>query len=196
VYNSFLIIGGYLLRYIKCKVCKEEKIETEFYRDSNRYTGFMNRCKVCDGVKNKNRMKTRKRTDPLYRIWIGIKRRCYLKSSTNYNRYGGRGIKVCEEWKSDSAAFKNWCLQNGYKEGLQIDRIDNDGDYSPDNCRFVTNQENSQNTSRTKLNPDLVRQLRGLRDMGATYVELERTFGINRASIRSCCVGMTWTNVD
>ena len=78
-----------------------------------------------------------------------IRRRCYNASSREYKWYGGRGIKVCDEWMNDSNAFYNWAKSHGYREGLQIDRIDNDGDYSPTNCRFVdckTNMNNRRNT--------------------------------------------------
>lgn len=73
-----------------------------------------------------------------------IKDRCYNIRSKSYKRYGGRGIKMCQEWLSDYTAFESWALTHGFQEGLAIDRIDNDGDYSPENCRFVTLKENNQ----------------------------------------------------
>jgi hypothetical protein len=81
----------------------------------------------------------------LYALWTTIKTRCYNKNRDYYNCYGGRNIKVCPEWDNNPVAFVEWALANGYKKGLQIDRIDNDGDYSPDNCHFVTSRENSLN---------------------------------------------------
>ena len=72
--------------------------------------------------------------------------RCHCKTSPRYYDYGGRGISVCSEWydsengKYHNEAFVKWALANGYREGLQIDRIDNNGNYSPDNCRFITAQ--------------------------------------------------------
>lgn len=83
---------------------------------------------------------------PLYDAWRNMKRRCYLKTTKFYKNYGGRGISVCEEWRNDYLAFLNWSLNNGWRKGLQLDRIDNSGDYSPDNCRWVTQQENLLNT--------------------------------------------------
>lgn len=73
-----------------------------------------------------------------------IKERCYNPNSKSYHRYGGRGIKMCDQWLNDYQSFEDWCLANGFQEGLAIDRINNDGDYSPDNCRFVTLKENNQ----------------------------------------------------
>lgn len=78
----------------------------------------------------------------IYNIWRMIKQRCYNKNATRYKNYGGKGVKMCEEWKNDSRAFFEWSLNNGYKENLQIDRIDANGDYCPDNCHWVTIQEN------------------------------------------------------
>jgi len=74
-----------------------------------------------------------------------MKTRCYNLKDKHYKDYGGRGIKVCEEWLNDSRKFIKWSLENGYKKELQIDRIDNNGNYSPDNCRWVTPKENSRN---------------------------------------------------
>lgn len=76
--------------------------------------------------------------------------RCYDQKNKRYNAYGGRGIKVTQEWIDNPMSFYNWCLQNGYEGTLQIDRINNDGDYTPENCRLVTQTQNIRNTSRNK----------------------------------------------
>lgn len=76
----------------------------------------------------------------LYRVWNGMKQRCSNPNNKHYNRYGGRGIKVCDDWQT-YIQFKEWAMTNGYQEGLTIDRIDNDGDYCPNNCKWVTMQE-------------------------------------------------------
>lgn len=87
----------------------------------------------------------------LGKIFRSMKYRCYDKSCNRYYRYGGRGIKICDEWLSDINSFRKWAIENGYKEGLSIDRIDNDKDYCPENCRWVTQEEQRNNTSRTVL---------------------------------------------
>lgn len=80
----------------------------------------------------------------LYTAWEGMKQRCFNSKSWAYHRYGGRGIKVCDEWKNSFEGFREWSLGHGYKEGLSIDRVDVDGHYEPSNCEWVTREENSK----------------------------------------------------
>jgi hypothetical protein len=86
---------------------------------------------------------------PLYFVRNRIKSACKNPKYTDYPNYGGRGIKICSEWDNDFLSFYNWAMENGYKDGLQIDRIDNDGNYNPLNCRWVTCQENLMNKRNT-----------------------------------------------
>lgn len=81
----------------------------------------------------------------LYGVWAAIKRRCYNQNSRYYHEYGGRGITVCDRWKDDYSYFKEWSLAHDYKEGLSIDRVDTNGNYSPDNCRWVSMKEQQNN---------------------------------------------------
>lgn len=87
----------------------------------------------------------------LVKVLGSMKDRCYNKNTKNYHNYGGRGITVCDEWRNNFKSFYDWAIANGWEEGLQIDREDNNGNYEPNNCRFVTNQENSYNRRTTKL---------------------------------------------
>lgn len=84
---------------------------------------------------------------PLYVTWHDMKRRCYEKSNPAYKRYGGRGIVMCDEWKASPKAFIEWAEANGYSKGLSIDRIDNNGNYEPSNCRWTTVDVQSRNKS-------------------------------------------------
>jgi hypothetical protein len=85
----------------------------------------------------------------LFNVWQTMKSRCENPNRENYERYGARGITICEEWQS-AENFVKWALNNGYKKGLQIDRKDNSKGYSPDNCRFVSPKSNSRNRRNTK----------------------------------------------
>ena len=81
----------------------------------------------------------------LYNIWIQMRNRCDEVKSKHYDNYAGRGISVCKEWQSDYLKFKEWALQNGYSNDLTLDRKDNNGNYEPSNCRWVTMQVQSNN---------------------------------------------------
>jgi hypothetical protein len=85
---------------------------------------------------------------PLYKIWHGIKGRVVCPSSLNNPHYGGKGVRLCEEWK-DFDVFKEWALENGYKEGLSIERDNNNKDYEPSNCKWIIPKKQRWNTSRS-----------------------------------------------
>lgn len=93
----------------------------------------------------KHGMITHSKRAKIYDVWVAMKQRCTNPNNKYYRRYGGRGIRVCQEWINDFKAFYDWSIANGYSEGLHLDRIDNDGSYSPDNCHWITNQENQKN---------------------------------------------------
>lgn len=113
----------------------------------------------------------------LYNIWTNMKRRCNVATNDRYNRYGGRGISVCEEWYKSYKTFKLWALNNGYRNDLTIDRINNDGNYEPSNCRWVTNLDQMQNTSVSWY----------VKYKNATYslAMLSRVLNIPRTTLRS-----------
>lgn len=109
---------------------------------------YYKRNKLCKGYKvvklgssTHNDTKTR-----LFKIWSGMKERCYREKHSHYKNYGGRGIKVCEKWKNDFGEFKEWAINNGYKENLTLDRINVNGNYEPSNCRWATQKEQHNNT--------------------------------------------------
>jgi hypothetical protein len=113
---------------------------------------------------------------PLYNVWMGIKRRCEDKTHVGYSVYGGRGIYVDGVWLRNFAIFHAWAVENGWKKGLQIDRIDNDGPYAPWNCRIVTPKQNSRNR---RNNVRLVYD-----GIEATLAEHAERLGLNYAHVK------------
>lgn len=91
------------------------------------------------------RMTHRHSGTKLYNIWAGIKQRCYYKNNISYKYYGARGIKMDDSWRNDFTAFYQWSIANNYHSDLQIDRIDTDGDYTPSNCRWISQFTNANN---------------------------------------------------
>lgn len=81
----------------------------------------------------------------LYKVYNGMKNRCCNKNASNYEYYGGRGIKVCNEWVDNFKNFYDWAINNDYHEGLSIDRIDTNGDYEPNNCKWKTSKQQCNN---------------------------------------------------
>jgi hypothetical protein len=113
--------------------------------------GRSTKCQKCKGKVSHDKMVTHGESKTrLYYVWLSMRNRCYRADVAGYEHYGGRGIKVCDEWKEHFEPFRDWALSHGYKPGLQIDRIDNDGDYCPENCRWATKVQNMNNTSRNK----------------------------------------------
>ena len=95
-------------------------------------------------------MTDRQKYRELYWCWKAIKQRCLNPRCRAYHNYGGRGVTVCDEWLNFEP-FLAWALDAGWQKGLDLDRIDNDGDYTPNNCRFVTRRENINNRRKTTL---------------------------------------------
>lgn len=87
----------------------------------------------------------------LYNVWAGMKRRCYNKNQKSYKDYGAKGIRVCDEWFNSYETFKKWAETNGYNEGLEIDRINVEGNYEPNNCRWINKKQNSNNKRNNTL---------------------------------------------
>lgn len=87
----------------------------------------------------------------IHRIWVQIIGRCYNENNKSFKNYGGRGISVCSEWKKDFQTFYDWSMANGYKKGLTIERIDNNGNYEPSNCCWDTMKKQGNNRRNNKM---------------------------------------------
>ena len=113
----------------------------------------------CGCYDKKRRIKHGMSDTRMYKIWCDIKSRCNHEYDTNYNNYGGRGIRVCDEWDNDFMAFYDWSIVHGYNDKLTIDRIDVNGNYDPSNCRWISfydQQYNKRNTKYYEYNGDMI----------------------------------------
>jgi hypothetical protein len=116
----------------------------------------------------------KRRRPVLYTTWCSMLKRCRCQTATQYKHYGGRGISVCPEWK-DFATFKEWALSNGYRRGLNLDRVNNDGNYEPGNCKFV---DHSANMGHTRVSVMII-----INGDTACCAEWARRIGIGRTAI-------------
>lgn len=113
----------------------------------------------------------------LYKVWRSMINRCEYKKNVDYDNYGGRGIRICKEWRNNYIVFKDWSLNNGYKEGLTIDRKDNDGNYEPSNCQWITFLENIRKRASNKINIEKARLIK----------KMYNNIRIDRTSISKIC---------
>jgi hypothetical protein len=117
-----------------------------------------------------------------YNSWQNMKGRCLRESHPKYPRYGGRGVKICDEWMTIEG-FAKWALSNGWVDGLSLDRIDNNGDYCPENCRWITMSENSRKKRTTKLTFDQAQEIRKRLDNGENEHALADEYGVVHGTI-------------
>ena len=152
IYNEYTVIAGgkntkagrYYLCRCSCGTLKE-------IRASHLVSGKIKSCGCYNKELSKQRLKNNKLSEThgmsksrLYRIWMAMRSRCGVIKGAQKN-YGIRGIKVCDDWRNCFESFRNWAINNGYKDDLTIDRIDVNCDYCPKNCRWITNLEQQNN---------------------------------------------------
>ncbi len=137
----------------------------------------------------------RRSSNPLYVAWKNMRQRCFNPGNPRYDRYGARGITVCARWES----FELFVSDMGVKPfaTAQIDRINNDGDYSPENCRWASPTENIRNSASTKITPAMAEQIKtafatqGGSNRGISAA-LEKELGVAAATLRDISYGRTW----
>lgn len=134
--------------------------------------------------------------DPRYEVWRQMRARCENPKFEGFRDYGGRGISVCASWQSFEG-FMEWDRFDEYLPGLEIDRIDNDGNYEPENCRWTSRQLNSQHTRRTLLDPQKVIKIRSLfRSGGFNQRQIAQLFGVSPRAISGVICGNRWSNIS
>lgn len=142
-----------------CSKCNKNKSVDLFYKNKSKNAGINNECKSCNVSINIEKSKTDRTY--LYNTWHHMKQRCYSVKSPRFKNYGKRGIKICNEWLDNFELFYSWAISNKtYVHGLQIDRIDNDGDYHPSNCQFLSNRSNCRKQKQHKLSMETAELLR------------------------------------
>lgn len=129
---------------------------------------------------------------PLYGLLHNMIVRCKYPSATNYRYYGGRGIKVCDEWTKDPAAFVKWAKDNGYAPGLEIDRIDVDGPYAPWNCRFIPHVRNSQLRRNKRCSLAIASSIKAKLKEGLPIRVISEAIGVPYMVVWHISKGNTW----
>ncbi len=151
-------------------------------------------CEECKEKSRKTKPDDEKRSTE-YRIWDGIKQRCYNPNSNKYYRYGKRGIKMCDWWKNN---FNEFYKDMGPRPSKKhsIDRIDNDGDYCPENCRWATNEEQIQNSSCTKVTKEDIVNIRESYSLeNKSIKDLSEEYNVSKSCIDAIILKKTWKNI-
>lgn len=132
----------------------------------------------------------RRQASPTYKSWTSMRVRCLCRTANNYAPYGGRGIRICDRWLE---SFENFLADMGERpEGTTLDRIDNDGNYEPGNCRWATVAEQNRNKSTTKLTPMLARSIRMMHELGYSQSFVGRRFGVAKSLVCQIAQGKIW----
>lgn len=172
--------SGCVLWRCKCD-CGNDFITTSTYLRR----GHSTNCGCKSQEKRRGKIKTHGMTgSKIYSVWKNMRNRCSNPQNRKYRIYGARGISVCDEWEESFSAFYEWAMSHGYKEGLTIDRIDNDGNYSPENCRWVTNKEQQNN----KRNNNFLT----INGATKTLKEWSEEIGINYSTLRNRIYISNW----
>lgn len=159
-------VRGYVVYECKCERCGKIFEQNSKYlldRKKNKKNTSCG-CYLKTGHLYKNGLSNTR----IYRIYKLMQQRCRDKNAPAYKNYGGRGIKVCDEWNKDFLEFYNWALKNGYKEDLTIDRIDNNKGYFPENCRWV-NRQTQNNNKRNIILIDIDGDKKTIRELSKQY---------------------------
>lgn len=132
---------------------------------------------------------------PLYRVWNAMKQRCDLPTGQSYKDYGGRGITYCRLW-SEYVPFRDWALAHGYRQGLLLDRENNDGNYEPSNCRWITSIKSSMNRRTTKSTTADIAVMKSLSEFGVKNKIIAALYGITVDRLSDIREKAVWKRMD
>ena len=181
------LIKGTWVRYaiFKCPECLQE-VERVMK------SGLKQKSCGCKGEKNYKHGETKTK---LHNVWKDIKQRILNSNNASYKNYGGRGITLCNEWL-EFIPFRDWAINNGYAEGLQINRIKNEFGYEPSNCNFVPAKENARNRRGQKIkNIEMSNEIRDLHATGNyTQKELAEKYNVSIGMINHIINNKYWKN--
>lgn len=164
----------------RCKCGKETKVTSHSLNRGNTSScGCLHKQQLAERNYRHGARYTR-----LYRIYRNMITRCYNSNILEYKNYGGRGIIVCKEWRESFVAFKTWAENNGYSDNLTIDRIDTNGNYEPNNCRWITLKAQGFNKTNTKYF-----EYNGQKKCLAEWAEI---FGINKPTLYNRIYNLGW----
>jgi hypothetical protein len=181
---------------------KKRYVEVECILCGKKYQGqyaaFKTRDKVCkcESLKGKVQVKwSNPARDRILKIRAGMIYRCHNEKCSNYVSYGARGIYVCSEWLESQEAFYNWSLNNGYKDNLTIERINNDKGYCPENCTWAPRIAQARNKKNT-LSVDKVKEIKALLNKGLSYQKIANMVGTKKGRVAYISSGKTWKNIN
>lgn len=192
--------GNYNTTYfiVKCDCGNTKEIRAGYVKEKAISCG----CKTNE-LKAKGAKKHGGSYSRLYSIHEGMMARCFNPNNSRYNRYGGRGITICDDWESNFHEFEKWALNNGYEDNLSIERINNDGNYEPSNCKWIPLKDQVKNRTfergskrwMSKLKETDIPQVRLLISRGATSQEIGDLYGVTRGTINAIKNNKTWRHV-
>lgn len=182
---SFAGKKGYCSKYLCRCSCGNEKVILDYNLRSGN-------TKSCGCSSRYSSLKHGGSGTTLFTLWCKMKQRCYDSNVPEYKNYGGRGIEICNEWMENFGTFYVWAIENGYEKGLEIDRKDNNGDYGPANCRFVTRKQNSRNRRTTLLNPVRVAVIKRLYSKGFGLTRISKLYSVKIPVIFDVVHNKTW----
>lgn len=135
---------------------------------------------------------------PLYLTWRNIIKRCHWDKYKFKHRYADRGIIVCDLWRYNFVNFYNWAIENNWQKGLQIDRINNDGNYEPNNCRFVTSATNNRNRSNNVLTLEMAKSIRQykINNPKCSEKEIAKIYNTTRSNVSNVLLNRCWREHD